>query len=159
MTETMTTKQVAERVRKLLAQPGSGLRFSVRATRTGINITIHDDGYVNQVTGGDREKFSKQEHGTPVIKRVDSVRQMFDPPLPGKTTWAPIIISARVTSVTRVGPGGEIVADCDRCGAAIYRGGTRHTLASSRGVEELCGDCHSAELDAALGPQPADPLF
>jgi hypothetical protein len=114
-----TTKQAAENLRKVLARaeraggvrwPGidyefrvpSGVHFAVRATKTGVNITIEDRGYVDRVTGGNRRKLDEHRAEMNTIKeQTDELRgKLYDPPLPGTTKWGPIIISSRVTTVT-----------------------------------------------------------
>ena len=118
----MNSKQAAARVRKLLSDATKGvltwpdgyqfslpdgLQFTVRATQTGVNITIGDAGYVDQVTDGNRRDFGREDwHKTPIVDQIEEFRgKLFTPPLPGKTEWGPVIISAQVTGVTRIGMG------------------------------------------------------
>jgi hypothetical protein len=116
----MTTKQVAAKVREALdvaaAHNGlrwadgremilpSGLGFTVRATKTGVNIVIDDRGWVDEVTGGNREAITEwQREKEAIADQVDTIRDSYKPRLPGKTTWGPIFISARVTNVDHIG--------------------------------------------------------
>jgi len=81
----------------------AGLRFAVRATRSGVNVTIEDGGYVDRVTNGDRRAFGA-EHKQPVVDEVERIRAWtFDGQLPGKTEWAPVLISATLAGATRIG--------------------------------------------------------
>lgn len=77
------------------------LRFEVRAISTGVNVKIHDDGWVDTVTGGDPRLFSK-EQGDLVIAEVDKLRILWKGGLPGETKWGPIIISVTPIGVTHV---------------------------------------------------------
>jgi hypothetical protein len=117
----MTTKQVAAKVRKHLemARDGAdrgevttfsfesesdymlrlpkGLRFYVRATKAGVNISIADQGYVDAVTGGDRESWSRKL-GEPVVEMLKEYEQRVWGTQLGSVEWGDILIS-----VTNVG--------------------------------------------------------
>jgi hypothetical protein len=132
-----------------------GLHIAVRATRTGVNFTIENRGWVDRVTGGDRHKLKEHRAEQQAIKdKLDELRsKRFDPPLPGKTEWGMIVISAKATGVTHVSYDGTETryVYCDRCRAEIpAQGGARHQLLGADGVEELCEDCHEAEMAKEL---------
>ena len=126
MTDKMTAKQAAARVRKsldMLAEHGRiridnhgngddsvievprGLDFTVRATSKGVNITIEDRGWVDRVTGGDREKIIGLDKEADEIKaEVDKIRRLLFRDLPGETKWGVVVISAG-PSMTRTEKG------------------------------------------------------
>jgi hypothetical protein len=174
-TSMATAKQAAADIRKtlgMLANSGhirfssgteikvpAGLGFSVRATRTGVNITIEDRGWVDNVTGGDREEIDGHGQEQKEIKaEVDKIRGMYKPELPGETKWGTIIISARATTTSREG---SRISDsdhydprlyCDRCRVEILRGEDRHEIAgrTSGRIDTLCGTCHAKWMTQML---------
>lgn len=121
---TMTLRQVSADLRTTLRKAASrggvrfpakgieielpaGLGFTARATRTGVNITITDAGWVDAFTSGDREQIvvrqaEFQQEQDAITAEVDKIRGAYEPRLPGRTTWAPIPIRGRVTSVSRL---------------------------------------------------------
>ena len=144
-----------------------GLGFNVRATKTGVNITIEDRGWVDRVTNGDRSKIGEHRHEeTEIIAEVDKVRSiMFSPPLPGETKWAPIIISVRAGNTSREG---SDISDtdhydprlyCAECKVEILRGEDKAEVAGPTPgrIDVLCGPCNhrllygSPSADAPLG--------
>jgi hypothetical protein len=105
-----TPKQAAARLRKTItmAQNGgvglrvdgverfrvdlpSDLQFKVRATTTGVNVSVDDAGYVNRVTEDNPDNFGGQFRD-PIIREVDKLRGAWTPPLPGETKWGLIVI-------------------------------------------------------------------
>ena len=120
MTATLTSKGVSAHVRKTLGKLAgtggtlrfgdgteitlpAGLGFAVRAAKHSVGITIEDRGYVDQVTGGDRERIGEfKAESEAIVAEVDKIRALYNPPLPGATKWGLIIVSATPGTVTRV---------------------------------------------------------
>lgn len=127
------------------------LRFEVRATRAGVNITIQDAGYVDEITNSRPELFGKPQANL-VKYEVDELRRLWPDSLPGTTKWGPIF-SVKSTGVTHVDRDGNETSYvyCDRCRAEIPKHGVqRHQLAGPDGLEELCGTCNEAMWEAEL---------
>jgi len=125
----------------------SGLGFTIRATKAGVNITIEDRGWVDGVTGGDRGKISeRQQEMAAIVAEVDKFRSLYPTPLPGKTGWGMIIIGARATGTTITGSHDKT---CDRCGhgTAEWRevAGTPLSIREGR-PEIMCVPCNDAWL-------------
>lgn len=87
---------------ELFVRLPSDVHFAVRATKSGVNITIEDRGYVDRVTGGDPSSFGDDDYDKAVVAEVERVRNWFFNDLPGETKWGPIIISATTTGWTEV---------------------------------------------------------
>jgi hypothetical protein len=115
MTGKLTAKQAAAHMRKHLKAPGSvwtwtnpsgekfelrvpaGVHLAVRATRSGVNVTIEDRGYVDAVTGGDRRAW-RPELGEPVVEMVrDYQRFIFGEEI-GEVKWGAIFIFSEGTT-------------------------------------------------------------
>jgi hypothetical protein len=111
----ITTKEAAARVRAHLNQAAKaadrggyitfgnsyelrlprGLRFNVRATKTGVNVRIEDGSnpsYVDDVTGGDRSAFGR-EHANPVVELLEEYERRVWGASLGKIEWGLIFIS------------------------------------------------------------------
>jgi hypothetical protein len=84
----------------------TGLTYRVRATKSGVNVTIEDGypSYIGKATGGDRRKWSK-EYSQPVIEEVDKLRNLWEPALPGETKMGLVVIAAHATTVTSTDTG------------------------------------------------------
>lgn len=170
-----TAKQVAADIRKtldLLAKSGhirftngteikvpTGLGFSVRATKSGVNITIEDSGWADRVTGGDREKISEHKQQAKDIQaEVDKIRGMYTPELPGETKWGLIVISARPTTISREGSGMSDADHydprlyCNGCRVEILRREPKYEIAGRTPgrIDTLCEHCNEAEMTQAL---------
>jgi len=73
--------------------------------------------------------------------------------LGGETKFGDCLISARVTGYTHLAADGTETeyVPCDGCGADIpAHGGVRHQLLGPGGIEELCENCHEAEIAKEL---------
>jgi hypothetical protein len=119
MTTSLTTKQAAAKIRGHLnnATGGwrfrlpdgeeytlrvpAGLKFNVRATRDGVNVSIEDRGYIDDVTGGDRHSIDRQGHLRPIVELVEEYEQRIWGRKLGKVEWADILISAEVVGPIR----------------------------------------------------------
>ncbi len=98
---------------KLTFGPDCGLRFAVRATPSGkVNVTIEDDGYVDRVTGGDREAFFPSEAGREVVEQVlDYERKVWGREM-GDVAWGLVFISVRPTGSSAVKGGADDGIPC-----------------------------------------------
>jgi hypothetical protein len=109
----LTTKQVSADLRKslgILAEHGilryssgaeihvpAGLDFTVRATRTGVNITIEDRGWRESASASEADDADGwREEAARIRAEVDKIRGLYTPSLPGKTEWVlPVIQDER----------------------------------------------------------------
>jgi hypothetical protein len=171
-TTAITSKQVSASVRKTLGKLAdrggtlkyddgteitlpAGLGFAIRAAMHGVGITIEDRGYVDRVTGGDREKITEfSAERDAIVAEVDKIRTAYQPPLGGTTKWGAIIISARATTSHREGTGIS-GADhynpplyCANCRTEILRGEPKHQVIgrTSGQADTLCGTCNQREM-------------
>lgn len=166
----LTTKQVSADLRKslgILAEHGilryssgaeihvpAGLDFTVRATRTGVNITIEDRGWRESASASEADDADGwREEAARIRAEVDKIRGLYTPSLPGKTEWGPIFTTTRTTT-SRDGSALS-AADhydpplyCDVCRTEILRGESKVEEAGRTPgrIDVICISCHSHEI-------------
>lgn len=89
-----------------LKLPHGDLTFSVRATKTGVNVEVQDGwnptGYVDVVTGGDRSQWRK-ELAQPVIDAIEAWERFVFGKVIGKVEFGLVILSVTPGTARTIG--------------------------------------------------------